>query len=125
MMKTKLGTEPYIAPEIHEGKPYDGTKVDIFSLGVTIFISVAGNPPFAKADDKCMLYEAIKRKEWEIYWKAITRNQPDGKFSNDFRDLIQKMLAYEPDQRPSLSDIKQHSWFNGPVAHIDEIREYF
>ncbi len=74
LMRTKLGTEPYKAPEIHEGKLYSGEKVDIFSLGVTIFCTIAGNLPFLKADQKDIFYDAIKRKDWEVYWKALTRN---------------------------------------------------
>ena len=39
------GSETYIAPEIMERKIYDGTKTDIFSLGVIMFfITFAGLP---------------------------------------------------------------------------------
>lgn len=42
LMRTNLGTEPYKAPEINEGKPYKGVQADIFSLGVLLFTTVAG-----------------------------------------------------------------------------------
>lgn len=35
-----------MAPEIKEGKIYDGQKVDMFSVGVILFIIVHGIFPF-------------------------------------------------------------------------------
>ena len=48
------GTKTYMAPEIKEGKTYSGTKVDLFSMGVILFIIVKGTFPFleAKKDDQ-------------------------------------------------------------------------
>ena len=39
-LKSYRGTMTYMAPEIKEGKTYDGTQVDLFSIGVIIFIIV-------------------------------------------------------------------------------------
>jgi len=36
--KTKLGTESYMAPEIHMRKPYSGASVDLFATGIILFI---------------------------------------------------------------------------------------
>lgn len=41
-----VGTERYMAPEIHEGKPYKGSSSDIFALGVLLFVMVTGVMPF-------------------------------------------------------------------------------
>lgn len=43
------GTLPYMAPEIIERKTYDGTKADIFSTGVILFIMMQGIFPFNSA----------------------------------------------------------------------------
>ena len=45
-LKTKCGTEAYMAPEMLEYKKYDGKKTDAFSLGVILFIMKTGVPPF-------------------------------------------------------------------------------
>ena len=37
-LKTKLGTESYMAPEIHARKPYNGASVDLFACGIILFI---------------------------------------------------------------------------------------
>jgi len=39
-LSTYRGTKTYMAPEIKEGKTYDGRKVDIFSIGVILYILV-------------------------------------------------------------------------------------
>jgi serine/threonine protein kinase len=39
-LKSYRGTMTYMAPEIKEGKTYDGTQIDLFSMGVIIFIIV-------------------------------------------------------------------------------------
>jgi serine/threonine protein kinase len=41
LLNTKLGTHNYMAPEIHDGKPYNGQQVDLFALGIILFIMVA------------------------------------------------------------------------------------
>lgn len=48
-----MGTKSYMAPEIRQEKVYDGRKVDIFSLGVIMFILATGKFPFveSKLDD--------------------------------------------------------------------------
>ena len=38
MLKTHLGTEQYMAPEIHEERAYKGDAVDIFACGLILFI---------------------------------------------------------------------------------------
>jgi serine/threonine protein kinase len=49
-LKEMYGTKSYLAPEIRAGQVYDGTKSDIFSTGVVLYILVRGIFPFQKAD---------------------------------------------------------------------------
>ncbi len=48
-LETRLGTEAYMAPEIHMNMPYKGELVDVFAAGIILFITVSGIPPFMKA----------------------------------------------------------------------------
>ena len=45
-LHTRLGTRGCMAPEILEGRPYQGQVVDLFALGVCLFIMYSGLPPF-------------------------------------------------------------------------------
>lgn len=49
LLKTKLGTYGYRAPEIILEQPYEGKPVDIFAAGVILFTMVAKLPPFGQA----------------------------------------------------------------------------
>ena len=52
-MRTRLGSTMYMAPEIIAGEPYQGTTIDIFSLGVTMLVMRSRRYPFdhAKIED--------------------------------------------------------------------------
>ena len=45
-LKTNLGTRNYMAPELHYKRDYNGESVDLFALGVILFIMVTGRFPF-------------------------------------------------------------------------------
>ena len=54
LLKTQCGTPGYQAPEIKHMFPheYEGTKVDIFALGVMLYMMLVGSLPFREAGDK-------------------------------------------------------------------------
>lgn len=69
-----VGTERYMAPEVHEGKPYKGSTTDIFALGVMLFVMVTGVMPFfAKAVKGDPLYSYIYKNDEKGYWEALQR----------------------------------------------------
>lgn len=94
----KCGTPAYLAPEVLQEKGYSGFKADIWSLGVLTFYLVTGQMPF-----KAQNVEELKQ--------FILHNELD--FSSDkmdsvSRDLFQKMLNKDPEQRIALGDILKH-----------------
>ena len=52
ILRTILGTQGYMAPEIVEKQPYQGMQVDLFSAGVILYIMRTSSPPFVNATDK-------------------------------------------------------------------------
>jgi serine/threonine protein kinase len=92
---TKLGTYNYMAPEIHEEKPYNGAAVDLFALSIILFIMVASHPPFNTAEmDKDPFYKAIANNKSKSFWRVHSKNKPNGAnyFSEEFKDLVTSML---------------------------------
>ena len=120
---TRLGTENYMAPEIHMRKPYLGPAVDLFACGIILFIIFTEHPPFSKAEPNDPFYRLICGNRADLFWKAHSRNKPNGAdfFSEDFKSLITAMLQFEPTHRLSMAEVKAHPWFNGPVATLEEV----
>lgn len=109
-----------MAPEI-ASKHYDGRKTDIFAAGVILFIMFSGNPPFEKAVITDPYYKLIKEKRFDIFWNAHSRKRTPGFFTESFKDIVQKMLAYVPSERPTIVEISKHPWIKGSVCTHQEI----
>lgn len=62
------GSETYISPEIIERKVYDGTKADIFSLGVLLFFITFAGLPFENAKLSDSHFKLLHDKNYETYW---------------------------------------------------------
>ena len=106
-IKGCLGTFPYAAPEVLNDKLYDGVKIDIFSLGVIMFDLVTGIKGFRLALIKDPMYKLIIQKSYPLFWKQLT--QVKG-VSEDFKKLYVKMVAKNPEERPSIDDILNDKW---------------
>ncbi len=96
-----------MAPEIKEFKEYDGTKADIFSAGVILFVIVLGIFPFTGGNQD-EYYNLIKKGFYESYWKKVGGTH----LSYEFKDLFIKMVCYDPSKRLSVFEVINHSWFN-------------
>jgi len=105
-MSQAFGTSYYIAPEVLV-TDYD-EKCDCWSIGVIMFILLSGKPPFDGETDK------------EI-WKKVR----DGKYSfsaeewddvsEEAKDLIKKLMTYDPKKRISWADALNHPWFSTQI----------
>lgn len=124
ILHTKLGTEGYMAPEVVT-KNYEGAKADIFAAGVILFIMYAGNPPFEKASLNDPYFKLIKEKNFVTFWKAHSRRRPLNYFRDSFKDLFEKMVAFNPSERLTIMDIAKHPWVNEPISTQAEIVEEF
>lgn len=99
LLHTTCGTPNYVAPEVLGKDGYDGKKADVWSVGVILYVLLAGYLPF---DENTMaaLFSKIKSADYEF---------PEW-FSAEARDLIATILVPDPHKRPRLSDIKHHPW---------------
>ncbi|XP_029022817.1 SNF-related serine/threonine-protein kinase-like [Betta splendens] len=101
-LNTSCGSLAYSAPEILLGDEYDAPAVDIWSLGVILFMLVCGQPPFQEANDSETLTMIMDCKY------TVPQH-----ISHACRDLIGRMLQREPKQRATLEEIEAHDWLRG------------
>ena len=70
---------------------------------------VAAHPPFNKATPRDKFYKFIGGKRPDLFWKSMERGKPAGFFSEDFKDLVQSMLALDV-TRIDMDSILNHPW---------------
>ena len=105
-----------MAPEVLKSIEHDPQRSDIFSAAVVLFIMVTKHCPFIRAEVNDKYYGNIAKNDYEAFWKVHScSNGVKKEFSNDFKDLLSRMLALDPDQRPTIKEIKEHKWFKGSV----------
>ena len=97
-----VGSSYYMAPEVLKRK-YD-EKCDLWSIGVIFYILLTGRPPFDGNDDD----EILKNVEKGVYDKTT---YPYPSLSSLAKDLINKLLQYDPKKRISAEESLEHQWF--------------
>ena len=110
---TILGTQNYMAPEIHLGQEYDGQKIDIFSAAIILFIMVSEHPPFTAARPDDPFYRCLAAKRGDVFWKTHLKEKEPDYYSEEIKDLIQSMLALDAAERPTIDEIMNHTWMQG------------
>lgn len=112
------GTMTYMAPEIKEGKTYKGTNVDMFSIGVILFIIVQGIFPFKEARKEEYFYNLLLQGKIDTYFHKVNGTG----LSDDFKDLILRFFAYEGDQRPTIEQVRNHPWMQASNFNFEQTR---
>jgi serine/threonine protein kinase len=116
----KKGTNGYMAPEMYNYEEFCTQPLDIFALGVLLFIMVKGSPPFqnAKQDDQ---YYKLFLNDTQKFWNVHFRKFKDDLPTNQLIDLLTKMLSHNPSERITISEIKESEWFNGPLPTPEDV----
>lgn len=97
---SSCGSPNYAAPELINGKYYNGSAIDIWSCGVILYTLLIGQLPFDE-EHIPRLYQKIKECRYSI--PPI--------LSDPAKDLIHRMLQGDPLNRITIPEIKQHAWY--------------
>ncbi|KAG0650854.1 putative serine threonine-kinase fhkC [Hyphodiscus hymeniophilus] len=117
---TLCGTPSYVAPEIlEESRHRRYTRaVDVWSLGVVLYICLCGFPPFS--DELCSkenpytLTQQIKTGRFDYpspYWDSV---------GDPALDLIDRMLTVDVEKRYTIDDCLEHPWTTHKVANVND-----
>lgn len=100
-----VGSPGYLAPEIRQGKHYT-TAVDIWALGVILYVMLFGYMPFDTGKDSfdsnadLEPYYTLDFVDWH-------------KVSPSARALLERMLHYDQAERPTAAEICTNPWVLG------------
>ncbi|XP_024897896.1 MAP/microtubule affinity-regulating kinase 3 [Pteropus alecto] len=111
-LDTFCGSPPYAAPELFQGKKYDGPEVDVWSLGVILYTLVSGSLPFDGQNLK-ELRERVLRGKYRIPFYMST----------DCENLLKRFLVLNPIKRGTLEVIMKDRWINAGHEE-DELKPF-
>lgn len=112
LFSTWCGSPVYTPPEVVLRKQYNGISMDIWSLGVVLYVLVTGGMPWRLESNVVKNMDDLIAGNYEI---------PDFlRVSKDCKDLIGTMLLADSDKRATLETIMNHKWvcegFDGPPS---------
>ncbi|PFH59485.1 hypothetical protein XA68_12272 [Ophiocordyceps unilateralis] len=117
---TLCGTPSYVAPEIlAESKQRKYTKaVDVWSLGVVLYICLCGFPPFSdelySRDFPFTLSQQIRSGRFDYpspYWDSV---------GDPALDLIDSMLIVDPNKRFTIDQCLSHPWLTNNAPGVND-----
>jgi serine/threonine-protein kinase Chk2 len=110
LMQTLCGTPQYLAPEVivhsrnHKGY---SAEVDMWSLGVILYIMLSGSQPFHDNGSQPALFELIRKGRYSF------PDRPWAEISDAAKDLVRGMLNVDPTKRLTTDQALAHPWFRG------------
>lgn len=124
-LQTSCGSPGYVAPEVLTSESYD-KSVDMWSLGVIIYILLCGYPPFY-ADNAPALFKKImdvKVSGWGFFWFPFWppyafAHQYDfddpswDEVSEEAKHLIRHLLVKNTEERYTAEQCRNHPWVVG------------
>ena len=104
---TFCGTAEYMPPEVINGQPHIPPS-DLWCLGILIYELCAGEPPFTAKNNAEIIHKIkiFKMKDYPDY------------FSEECKDLIEKLIRRSPKDRISIQEVKHHPWI------INNVKRY-
>jgi len=101
-LRTQIGTEGYVAPEILEHRPAYDVQCDMWSLGVVLYMILGGYRPFRGEGEEVMRMTRYgEYKFHKRYWKDI---------SEEAKILIARMLTVDPICRITATAALHSDW---------------
>lgn len=91
-----IGKSMYACPEMLFQQKYKGDEADLWSLGICLFKMVTGYEAFRFTNN-------LKNREFTI----PLEHEP---ISQECKDLLDKMLKFDPKERLTIKEIRNHPW---------------
>ncbi|KAI8927211.1 hypothetical protein BC831DRAFT_453203 [Entophlyctis helioformis] len=111
LLSTFCGSLYFAAPELLSAKKYVGPEVDVWSMGVIMYVLVCGKVPF---DDSSLPALHAKIKRGVVEYPTF--------LSEECAHLLSRMLVLDPASRATIQEIRCHPWIikesDAPKNHL-------
>eukprot|EP00330_Aristerostoma_sp_ATCC50986_P004286 CAMPEP_0114588556 /NCGR_PEP_ID=MMETSP0125-20121206/11229_1 /TAXON_ID=485358 ORGANISM="Aristerostoma sp., Strain ATCC 50986" /NCGR_SAMPLE_ID=MMETSP0125 /ASSEMBLY_ACC=CAM_ASM_000245 /LENGTH=242 /DNA_ID=CAMNT_0001785011 /DNA_START=254 /DNA_END=979 /DNA_ORIENTATION=- len=107
------GSPHYRAPELLSGTPSNFQALDIYSAGIVLFQMMFNVFPYLEDTEKEVVTfsKFVKNGDFNSFWEGHKALQNlNFNFSDDFKDLFEKMINPDPEKRCTIEDIQKHEW---------------
>lgn len=105
-----VGTPYWMAPELIQGKKYDG-KIDVWSTGITAIEMAEGEPPLLEVEPlKALLFITTNKPP------KLKKGPGERKWTSDFRHFIRCTLKKDPALRGSSSGLMNHPFLKASCS---------
>jgi len=108
-LDTWCGSPPYAAPEVFLGQKYTGPEVDIWSLGVVLYVLICGALPFDGATLQILRDRVLSGRFRIPYFLSV-----------ECESLIRKMLVVDPVKRFTMWQVRHHRWMQAETSDEDD-----
>ncbi|CAL5221600.1 g3820 [Coccomyxa viridis] len=111
---SRVGTPAYLAPEVvltTRGKTYNAKIADVWSCGVMLYVMLAASYPFGRPEDERMAPSARMHAMLQRILKVEYALPSHAVVTPECQDLLSKILAADPAQRITLSEVQKHPWY--------------
>ncbi|KAG1685996.1 hypothetical protein DVH05_019111 [Phytophthora capsici] len=88
----------------------EAQQIDVWALGVTLFVMLCGCFPFASRGDD------VANIEQHVLEDKLKFPQDGTLLCRAAKDLLRRLLEKNPDAGMSIEDVVSHPWLNGGVA---------
>ncbi len=111
--KSLTGSVYYICPEVLSKNRNYTEKCDVWSCGIIMYILLTGLPPFnGDSDEEIVTKIKNGRFNMEKYpWPII---------SSQAKDLIKKLLEFDPNKRITAEEALNHPWFESKQVQSED-----
>lgn len=86
-------------------------------MGVILFSLYSGFPPFREQKKTDWWWDKLQKKNYPLFWKA---HEQAKKYEDDFKDLVNRMITFDPKERISSEKILVHKWLQGDMCSQEE-----
>jgi calcium-dependent protein kinase len=111
--KSLTGSVYYISPEVLSKNRNYTEKCDVWSCGIIMYILLTGLPPFnGDSDEEIVTKIKNGRFNMDKYpWPII---------SSQAKDLIKKLLEFDPHKRITAEEALSHPWFESKQVQSED-----